>query len=362
LTIHIGRPRDEIFDCLKNVLTVTVAGGDYFGTGHAGLPLTLPHLDARRLVDECVSIEVVDLGTTIIPVFNRAVLLREAVLSVLAKSYRPIEIIIVDNASSDDTAQVAAALAQAHSTEVRVAHCSSRGAGAAREVGRGLARGEFIQYLDSDGLLLPDKFNVQVATLRAAPQCAIAYGITRMRESDGRSVHVPWKGTGEAVKQLFPSMLRARWWDTSTPLYRRSIVDRAGAWFNLSSEEDWEYDCRLAAMHVQLSYVDELVSETRNHPGERLNRGASDDAERLVGRAEAHPLILRHALNAKISRSTAQMQHFSRALFLLARQCGTARLGQPITRAVRTITRQCAASARMAGRFACWRDRLRSKT
>lgn len=325
-----------------------------------------------------MSISVPGLVTTIIPVYNRVAMLQNAVHSVVAQSYRPIEVIIVDNASTDDTPREAAWLAQSNPGEVRLAHCTTRGAGAAREVGRRQARGEFIQYLDSDDLLLPEKFSLQVAALRAAPQCAIAYGITRFRGRGGKILHEPWKGTGEAVEHLFPSMLLDRWWGTSTPLYRRSALEHSGAWLNLSNEEDWEYDCRLAAQGVKLAYVPELVSEERDHGGDRLSRGGGKDAAKLAARAQAHTLIYRHALRAQISRSTPQMQHFSRALFLLARQCGAAGLSQA-SRELFELSRESAQVARRnsmdyrvyalvaavlgwraAGQLSMLRDRLRT--
>ena len=126
------------------------------------------------------------LVSTIIPVHNRAGLLREAVASVLAQSYRPIEIIIVDDGSTDDTPHVADMLAADPSGDISVVHQANRGQGLAREAGRLRAMGEFIQYLDSDDLLLPDKFDLQVTGLRADPQCGVAYGFTRYRHADGR--------------------------------------------------------------------------------------------------------------------------------------------------------------------------------
>src|SRR5438094_204673 len=98
--------------------------------------------------------------TTIIPVHNRPLMLREAVASVVAQAYRPIEIIIVDDGSTDDTARVADELANDFT---RVIHQANAGPGAAREAGRLVARGEFIQHLDSDDLLLQRKFELQVA-------------------------------------------------------------------------------------------------------------------------------------------------------------------------------------------------------
>src|SRR5688572_4625209 len=127
------------------------------------------------------------LVSTIIPVHNRSGLLREAVASVLAQTYRPIEVIIVDDGSTDDTAGVADGLAREHPEEIRVIHQSNTGPGLAREAGRLIARGEFIQYLDSDDLLLPRKFELQVAGLNAHPECGVSYGKTRYRYSNGAS-------------------------------------------------------------------------------------------------------------------------------------------------------------------------------
>ena len=108
-----------------------------------------------------------DLVSTIIPVFNRAAMLAEAVGSVIAQSYRPVEVIIVDDGSTDDTAAVAHALAAEQRDIIRVLHQPNGGVGRAREAGRLAARGEFIQYLDSDDLLLPGKFEHQIAALDA---------------------------------------------------------------------------------------------------------------------------------------------------------------------------------------------------
>jgi glycosyltransferase involved in cell wall biosynthesis len=266
------------------------------------------------------------LVSTIIPVYNRAVLLTNAVASVLAQTYRPIEIIVVDDGSTDDTATVADTLAEQHGEMVRVIHQANGGVGAAREAGRQAARGEFIQYLDSDDVLLPRKFELQVAGLRECQDCDVAYGRTRYRRADGSLVEDPEKSSAVLVEAMFPSFLQSRWWDTATPLYRRTVCDRAGPWTNLSHEEDWEYDCRVAALGGKLFYCDEDVAETRDHHDERLSRGAAHDRKRLAHRARAHAAILGHARRAGITRAAPEMRHFARELFLLSRQCGRAHL------------------------------------
>src|SRR5262249_49487954 len=143
------------------------------------------------------------LVSTIIPVHNRAALLREAVGSVLAQIYRPIEIIIVDDGSNDETGSQADALAEAH-PEVRVIRRENGGPGAARETGRLASRGEFIQYLDSDDLLLPTKFKLQVGGLRQHRDCGVSYGKTRFYIIGERPIDVPWKRTGERISTMFP--------------------------------------------------------------------------------------------------------------------------------------------------------------
>lgn len=253
-------------------------------------------------------------------------MLCEAVASVLAQTYRPIEILIVNDGSTDGTGRVVNELGDAHPHEIRAIHQPNIGPGLAREAGRLAARGEYIQYLDSDDLLLPEKFTKQVAGLREHPDCGVSYGKTRYRHADGKVEALAWKGSGEKVETMFPAFLMSRWWDTSTPLYRANLCELAGSWSGLRLEEDWEYDCRMAALGVRLHFCEEFVTEVRDHEQNRLCKGSALDPLRLRERAKAHALILQHALRAGIDERAPEMQHFARELFLLSRQCGAAGL------------------------------------
>jgi glycosyltransferase involved in cell wall biosynthesis len=283
-----------------------------------------PQLSGNAMTGEAVG----GLVSTIIPVRNRPGLLGEAVASVLAQTYRPIEIIIVDDGSTDDTLAVAESIAANSPGEIRVMHQRNAGPGLAREAGRRVAKGEFIQYLDSDDVLLPDKFRLQTTGLRDAPSCGAAYGYTRYRHADGHVEPQPWKGSGTRVETMFPSLLKSRWWDTPTPLYRASLCEAAGPWSDLRLEEDWEYDCRIAALGVHLYFCEAYVAEVRDHGQGRLCYGEVLDPVRLSQRAQSHKLILEHARRAGIGHDAPEMQHFARELFLLARQCGAAGLAR----------------------------------
>ena len=266
------------------------------------------------------------LVTTIVPVFNRPRLLQESVGSVLAQTYRPIEIIIVDDGSSDDTPAVITALCTSHPDRIRSVRISNSGPGIARETGRQLARGEYIQYLDSDDLLFEKKLESQVKGLKSQPDCQVSYGMTRFRYTDGTLEPQPWKRSGERIQTMFPSFLQSRWWSTGNPLYRRAVCDMVGPWSNLKAEEDWEYDCRIASVGVQLHYVPEYVCEIRDHTGHRLSKDRSRISDQFGDRLEAHKRIFDHARQAGIEETAPEMQHFARECFLLARQCGAAGL------------------------------------
>ncbi len=268
------------------------------------------------------------LVSVILPVFNRVEFLREAVEQVRAQTYRPLELILVNDGSTDETGEVCNALAAMHPEEMRVVHRENGGPGAARESGRLLARGEFLQYFDSDDKIDPRKIEVQVTALRERPDCGLAYCRTRefsLGESPGEKSS---QMTGERLESLFPRLLSGCCWPTISPLIRREVSETVGPWLPLRQEEDWEYDSRIAAAGVKLVYCEEFLASAVNHSGPRASGGASRDAVKLRDRCRARQLILANAVTAGVPESDPNRQHFAKSLFLLARQCGAAGLGE----------------------------------
>lgn len=266
------------------------------------------------------------LVTTIIPVFNRGEMLREAVFSVLGQTYRPIEIIIVDDGSTDDTPRVCEELADQHPGIVRVLRQENAGPGVARQTGLDAANGEYIQYLDSDDLLLSEKFEKQVTALERNQEAGVAYCKIREYHVQQKPTNVPARQSGRMIRKLFPLLLYGRIWTTEAPLYRRSVCEAVGSWTKLRQEEDWEYECRVAAMGTSLVWCDEFLCDHRHHDGPRAGGKSLRDPQKMRGRMQAHQLIYSHARRAGIDSNEPAMQHFARRLFLLSRQCGTAGL------------------------------------
>ncbi|MGQ0799753.1 MAG: glycosyltransferase family 2 protein [Pseudomarimonas sp.] len=262
------------------------------------------------------------LVSAVVPVFCRAAMLREAVKSVLEQTYQPVEVIIVDDGSTDDTAEAIAKLKAAHQPNIRSVHQENSGPGAARNLGLQLARGEFIQYLDSDDLLEPRKFELQVQALRLNPHAGVAYGTThrvQLETGDSRL----WARTAESIAQIFPDFLLSRGWDTNSPLWRRSVCDEIGPWLELRNNEDWEHDLRAGILGVRPVHVDAHVATVRDHGKSRasgMNSGYT--ANILADLVQSHAAIWLLMRQHKLC-DWSYLQEFSRKLFWLARMCGS---------------------------------------
>jgi len=262
------------------------------------------------------------LVSVIIPVYNRSGLLREAVESVLRQEYPLVEVVIVDDGSTDETPAVIDALAERYPDRVRAVHKDNSGPGPSREAGRLVAQGEFIQYLDSDDLLSPEKFADQVSALQKDPDASLCYCITEYYRLGEEAKKKVFAETDRPVERVFPAFLVRRRWGTSSPLYRRSVVDRIGPWGEMWSEEDWEYDCRIGALGAKVLHINRVGSWQRGLVGRRLSQQGRDDPRTLLSQAEARMRIYRHAKHWGATPTAPEMEVFLRGLFMLARDCG----------------------------------------
>jgi hypothetical protein len=131
--------------------------------------------------------------TIVIPVFNRANVCAEAVESCLAQSWRPLEILVVDDGSTDDLATALHRFGDA----VRLLRKENGGVSSARNMGIGAARGDFIHFLDSDNLLTPEAVARKVAAFAAIADAELCYSLSDNRGFEDRPIRVP-APTGDA--------------------------------------------------------------------------------------------------------------------------------------------------------------------
>jgi len=216
------------------------------------------------------------LVSVVIPCYNQASFLREAIESVLAQTYRNFEIIVVDDGSIDDTAEVAA-----HYPEVRCVRQHNQGLAAARNSGILESSGPYLAFLDADDRLTPTALQSGVNCLHAHPECAFVSGHYRYINKDGSLLN---EYRPEAVtKDRYLALLQGNYIGMhATVLYRRSALESTGGFDrSLRACEDYDLYLRIARQ-FPVHRHHEMVAEYRWH-----DSNMTWDSERMLSSALA---------------------------------------------------------------------------
>jgi glycosyltransferase involved in cell wall biosynthesis len=169
------------------------------------------------------------LVSIIIPCYNAERFLAEALESAFFQSYPYAEIIVIDDGSTDRTAE----LIRAYGDRVQTDFGPHGGASAARNRGTALARGEFIQYLDADDFLTPDAVAHRVAALQKTGSDVAYSDWEKLFETQSNVFEVceHFAGRIEDVHPILEIALMTNFWAPPAALtYRRTIVEKIGGW------------------------------------------------------------------------------------------------------------------------------------
>jgi len=191
----------------------------------------------------------------IVPVFNCERYLGEALDSILAQTYRPIEIIVIDDGSTDGTGDVAAR----YRDQIRYVRQCNSGAPTARNLGLCLATGEFVAFLDADDLWHPEKLARQKARFEARPE--LDYCVTHLQRF--------WISELEAEKNSFQNHRFAEvlpGYVTQTLLARRRLFDLVGN-FDTSRRvgDPMDWFLRAGEQGATMELLPDLLVYTRMH-------------------------------------------------------------------------------------------------
>lgn len=219
------------------------------------------------------------LVSVIIPCKDGAAWLGEAIESCLGQTWRDIEIVVVDNGSSDASLSVAR---RYRSASVVVLECDRKGASAARNCGLEHARGEFIQFLDADDLLDPDKIRLQVERLSTMPAgFAASGGWSRFsqRADEVRLAPEPvWRDlSGEDF--LISSWSGGGMMPNFAWLVPRSVATKAGPWNErLNLNDDGEFFCRVVLAATGIAFCEGARGYYRTGAASTLSRRRDSEA------------------------------------------------------------------------------------
>lgn len=222
--------------------------------------------------------------SVVIPTYNRANLITTALDSVLAQSYRPIEIIVVDDGSTDNTASIIQDWAQSNSRNaqtntkdhwsltqtVSLIYITQTNAGGnpARNRGISQASGDYIAFLDSDDAWLTEKLSKQVPKFEN-PSCGAVYcGIQNMNFETGTVLEPTNRSylQGDLREEMLVCDITA---PTSAYIVRKTVFNEVGIFdTDLQARQDWDMWIRLAQKY-EIECVPEPLVYFREHEGER---------------------------------------------------------------------------------------------
>ncbi len=268
----------------------------------------------KWMSEECL----LGLVSVIIPTYNCAHFLIEAMDSVLGQNYRPIELIVVDDGSTDKTREVVEGWKQKrprnNAFELRYFYQENKGGPAARNLGLVESQGEYIQFLDADDVLSPSKLFRQVIALSSCGYQTAAYGPWRHFEKIGGKLAL-YEPHGSVER----NNLLKRWIDGwfvvhHSLLWKRADVKKLGAWDeSLAADQDGEYSMRFLAYGGKLIYCDQAwvyyrqspnFSRDGDHVGRRKTSKSIHSRIRVVRRLErflAHQGKLDEAYRSALS-------------------------------------------------------------
>lgn len=215
--------------------------------------------------------------SVIIPTFNRATFVTEAIESVLAQTYRDYEIIVVDDGSTDNTQQVLAA----YKDKIRYIYQENLGLSSARNTGITNAKGKYIALLDSDDLWLPNKLEEQVQILEDNEDTAFVYSNFVFVNETGDFIKVGRKAktfvSGHILKNLLLSNTVLY---PSTWLVKKSCLEDVG-FFNteFKRSEEREMEIRIARKYKMHGIEEPLAKIRQINSVETLGRCAARDRE-----------------------------------------------------------------------------------
>jgi glycosyltransferase involved in cell wall biosynthesis len=204
--------------------------------------------------------------SVIIPAYNVEAYIAQSIESVLRQTHEDFELIVVDDGSTDRTAELVSAC---RDSRLRLISQPNAGSAAARNRGLEAASGTYVAFLDGDDLWLPHKLATQVAWLDGHPETDLVYGASRIIESDGRDAGrslIRHPGAASFSRMLVEDTIA----NCSSQMLRREAVERAG-WFDTQLPASVDHDLWLRVALLRPGNVfglESVVTLYRRRPGQ----------------------------------------------------------------------------------------------
>lgn len=206
-----------------------------------------------------------DLVSVVIVCHNNWPHLELAIESALQQSYRPLEVIVVDNGSTDATPWE---VPRRYGQSVRYLRQENGGDGKGRNAGFRMASGEFLQFLDGDDFLAPNKIAKQMEAFQSDPNVEVVYGETRQFQDLPESPPVGDWDVGEPADMLYYVLAEGALL-VQNPLYHRRVLERVGPWDEKLYSSDIDYAIRAAWAGCRFRYSPDSLCFWRRRPNQK---------------------------------------------------------------------------------------------
>jgi glycosyltransferase involved in cell wall biosynthesis len=208
------------------------------------------------------------LVSAIVPLYNSERFLAQSLDSALAQTWRDLEIVIVDDGSTDSSAAIADRYARAHPGMIRVIHQRNEGVCHARNTAMAAARGDCFALLDADDIWLPHHLQACVAELQRRPEAALVHADVERIDTDGNSLGRSPRTWDRVGKDTFRVLyLRREHVCCSTAVFRRNAIDSIGDFdvqFNGLGCEDRDLWLRMSGV-APFVYINDVHTLYRMH-------------------------------------------------------------------------------------------------
>jgi glycosyltransferase involved in cell wall biosynthesis len=216
------------------------------------------------------------LVSVMMPTYNAAPFVAESIESVLAQTYEPIELLVVDDASEDETPAIVEDYARRYPDRVRFRRATQRaGPCRRRNDALDLARGSLIAWLDHDDLWAPEKTAREVEVLEARPEVGLVYSGYEAFDSDTREP-IPWRDRDSEAEGdvLVPLFVRGCFVASLTALFRREVLTRRHVRLretDFSFGDDY-FLWLVLSLDWKVARIDEVLAYYRRHSGNESGR------------------------------------------------------------------------------------------
>jgi glycosyltransferase involved in cell wall biosynthesis len=247
--------------------------------------------------------------SVIVPTYNRGYCLEECIASVLGQTFADLEVVVVDDCSTDDTKAIVAAIAD---PRVRyVSHTENRGGAAARNTGIRASTSEFVAFIDSDDRWLPHKLEKQMALLQQkGEEYGFVYTWFTGRDLAGQEV---WRMNETVDGLASDALLVANAVGTfSSVLARRSVLELVGGLDEqMRSCQDWDLFVRLNAV-TKVCCVEEYLVDYLQNSGDTV-RISANPLSIILGHRRMLMKLEERLAARPVAVQIKALKHFTRA-------------------------------------------------